>query len=252
MTPSRNNALWDRRIGTTRMLSKVAPAALAAAAMIGMTTPSLANADTGTSNGATYTTSTTTIDLGGGWQEIVGQLSGGNPAVATAFNNASMASGRTMAGQLDDAHVFRTDAAFDAKSTVIFRPTAVAQVLTGVYFWQHAAHPLDFVTTIVIDSRTGRPITLDDLFTDTQAGLNILSQQTKVLIPLVYGHGGPPDGDLPGNAPVETNFHNWIPTAKGLEIHFEDYQFAHGLPVITVPWSQLTDVLAPDMKSLAQ
>lgn len=234
------------------LLSKALNAGLAAGAVIAMTTPSIAVADSGTSNGATYTTSTTSIDFSDGWHVTVGQLSDGNSSVATAFNDASRASGRTMAAMLDTANVFRTDADFEATPTVSFQPTAVAQVLTGVYFWRHAAHPLDFVATIVIDSRTARPITLDDLFTDTQAGLNRLSAQTKLLLPAAYGRGNTPDGDLPGNAPVAKNFHNWVPTAKGLEIHFEDYQFAHGLPVITVPWPALTDVLAPSMQVLAQ
>ena len=195
---------------------------------------------------------TTAIDIGSGWHVTVGQLSGGNSAVAAAFNSASLASGRTMAAMLAADNVYRAEADFDAQPTVSFRPTTVAHVLTGVYFWHHAAHPLDYVTTVVIDSRTARPITLDDLFTDTQAGLNRLSAQAKVLLPAAYGRGTTPDGDLPGNSPVAKNFHNWIPTAKGLEIHFEDYQFAHGLPVIIVPWSELTGLLAPDMQSLAQ
>jgi hypothetical protein len=234
------------------MLFKAASATLAGGALVAITATSIAHGDTGISNGASYTTSTTSIDTSDGWHVTVGQLSGGNSAVATVFNNASRASGRTMAATVGTNNVFRTDADFDAHPTVIFRPTAVAQVLTGVYFWHHAAHPLDYVTTVVIDSRTARPITLDDLFTDTQAGLNRLSEQTKILLPAVYGRASTPDGDLPGNAPLSKNFHNWVPTATGLEIHFEDYQFAHGLPVITVPWSTLNDVLAPSMQVLAQ
>jgi hypothetical protein len=37
-----------------------------------------------------------------------------------------------------------------------------------------------------------------------------------------------------------------------MEIHFADYQFGPGLPVITVPWTALSDVLAADMSALAQ
>ena len=57
-------------------------------------------------------------------------------------------------------------------------------------------------------------------------------------------------GDEPGNRPIADNFANWIPTTAGIELHFADYQFAHGLPVITIPGSVLTDVLAPDMMAL--
>lgn len=211
--------------------------------------PATAVADSGTSGGATYTVSTTTVDLGAGWRVSVGQLSGGNQAVATAFNRASIASGRTMGTMLDSDVDLRDQATFDATPTVSFRPTTVSQVLRGVYYHQGAAHPLNAVTTIVIDTRNATPITLADLFTDTQVGLNRLSAQTKQIWPTVYGR---PMGDEPGNSPVEKNFHNWIPTAAGLEIYFEDYQFGHGQPVITVPWSQLTGVLAPAMQVLAR
>lgn len=207
-------------------------------------------ADSGMSGGATYTAATATIDAGI-WRVTVGQLSGGNSAVATVFNNASRVSGQTMAGMLDADHVIPTDSTFGSRPTVSFRPATVAQVLVGTYYWHLAARPLNYITTIVIDTRTAAPITLAGLFTDTQAGLDRLSEQTKRIFPAVYGNGTPM-GDEPGNAPAEKKFHNWIPTASGLEIHFEDGQFGHGLPVITVPWSQLSDLLAPAMRVLAQ
>ena len=37
-----------------------------------------------------------------------------------------------------------------------------------------------------------------------------------------------------------------------MEIHFNDGQLGHGLPVITVPWSALSDVLAPNMIELSR
>ncbi len=83
--------------------------------------------------------------------------------------------------------------------------------------------------------------------------MNRLSEQTKLIWPKVYGHGNNgPMPDEPGNRPVEENFANWIPTAAGMEIHFADGQLGHGLPVITVPWSPLSDVLAPNMVPLTQ
>ena len=78
----------------------------------------------------------------------------------------------------------------------------------------------------------------------------MLSEQTKVIFPKVYGGTQGPMGDEQGNRPIAETFANWTPTAAGIELHFADYQFGHGLPVITVPWSALTDVLAPDMTAL--
>ncbi|ORW69325.1 hypothetical protein AWC24_06135 [Mycolicibacter senuensis] len=43
-----------------------------------------------------------------------------------------------------------------------------------------------------------------------------------------------------------------FPPPTAWNVIFADYQFGHGLPVITVPWAALTDVLAPDMAVLAQ
>lgn len=219
--------------------------------------PPAARSESGESNGKTYAIAAATIagatpDGGGRWHAEVAQLSGGDPAVAEAFNKAGEASAHHQIEQV------RADAdsipswTFEVKSESFFRPTALAQLLTGVYYAQGAAHPSNYVSTVVIDSRSAKPITLSDLFASEQDGLNRLSEQTKRIWPTVYGDSGEPMLDEPGNRPIAENFANWIPTADGLELHFADYQFGHGLPVITVPWAALTDVLAPDMAVLAQ
>ncbi|OBJ48666.1 hypothetical protein A9W95_04315 [Mycobacterium sp. 1423905.2] len=219
------------------------------------TTTTEAQPDSGVANGQTYRVATASItgtsdDHRGRWNARYGQLSGGDPAVADAFNQASTASARD---QLDHA---RTDAApdrewsFESTPTVTFRAAAVTQLITGVYSAKQAAHPTNYVSTVVIDSRTAKPITLGDLFTDEQRGLNRLSEQTKTIFPQTYGGDHTPMPDEPGNQPVAANFANWIPTSAGMELHFGDYQFGHGLPVITVPWRALSDVLAPNMLAL--
>lgn len=208
-----------------------------------------ADPTTGSSNGQTYAVSAATIKPGG-WQVTVGQLSGGDKTVSSAFNDASVASGEYLADLLAGNVA---DATLKTTANVSFGPKTISQVLTGSYFATGAAHPVDYIATIVIDSRTGKPITLDALFADTQAGLQRLSDQTKVLLPAQPGtRMKSPMPDTPGNAPVAKNFANWIPASGGIEIHFNDGQFFHGTPVITVPWAKLTDVLAPDMKALAQ
>jgi hypothetical protein len=216
-------------------------------------------AASGVSNGKDYKVTMMPIDGAtpdgaGRWHALAGQLSGGDPAVADSFNKSSNASAHQ---QIDQAS---SDAGgvrgwnFELKSAVTFRPTAIGEVLSGTTYTKGAAHPTDYVSTVVIDSRTAHPITLGDLFIEEQSGLNRLAEQTKITWPKVYGPGGNggPMPDEPGNRPVAQNFANWIPTAAGMELHFADGQFGHGLPVITVPWPALTDVLAPDMKALAQ
>jgi Protein of unknown function (DUF3298) len=101
----------------------------------------------------------------------------------------------------------------------------------------------------VIDSRTAQPITLSDLFTNQQDGLNRLSEQIKMLA-LGPGKVMP---DEPANAPTPENFANWIPDADGMTMYFAPYQFgARNSYPITVPWPALTNVLAPSMVALTQ
>ncbi|AQT82643.1 hypothetical protein B1R94_07885 [Mycolicibacterium litorale] len=183
---------------------------------------------------------------------VVDTITGGDPRVSEAFNSAVHASA---AAQLAPV---RRDAdpegtwTFDTEPQISFSRAAVSELITGLYVHVPAAHPTSSVSTVVIDSRSAKPITLGELFTDKQAGLERLSQQTKALLPTVSGVGPTPMPDEPGNAPEEANFANWIPTPAGLELHFADYQFFHGLPTITVPWSALDDLLAPGMDALRQ
>lgn len=213
----------------------------------------------GVSNGKDYTVTMMPIDGAtpdgaGRWHALPGQLSGGDPAVAEAFNKSSEASAHQQVDQASsDADGVR-GWSFEVKSAVTFRPTAIGEVLSGASYTKGAAHPTNYVSTVVIDSRTAHPIALGDLFTEEQSGLDRLSEQTKLTWPKVYGPGGDgaPMPDEPGNRALPQNFANWIPTAAGMELHFADGQFGHGLPVITVPWSALSDLLAPGMKALAQ
>ena len=234
------------------MLIRTVTACVAAlVATVALAAP--ASAETGVSNGMTYTatvieTEGSTADNLGNWHIRAGQLSGGDPTVVDVFNNASKTSVRQQLDYFSDGWQ-GTQWNFESWSQVTIRDTAVAQVTTGTIYC--CAHPTTDTNTIVIDSRTAQPITLADLFTNEQDGLNRLSEQTKILVAETLEYSGPMP-DMPGNAPKAANFADWIPTAEGMQIHFAEYQFGDRLPAtITVPWSVLTDVLAPDMAALA-
>lgn len=210
----------------------------------------------GTSNGKAYTvahskTEGATPDGSGKWALVVDVVSGGDDRVADALNRAVQASASQ---QLES---FKRDAgsdgtwSFDTDPTLHFGGASIAELITGTYMRAGAAHPLLSTGTVVIDSRSATPITLGDLFTDKDAGLEQLSEQSKLLLPAVLSIPAPM-GDEPGNAPTEANFANWIPTPAGMEIHFADYQFGHGRPMITVPWAALDGLLAPSMEALRQ
>jgi len=219
-------------------------------------TTQAADAVHGTSNGKTYTatpskTEGATPDGNGKWTLVVDLVSGGDDRVADALNRAVQTSATQ---QLES---FKRDAGtdgtwtFDTEPKLQFGGASIAELITGIYMHAGAVHPILSTGTVVIDSRSAKPITLADLFTDKDAGLKQLSEQSKLLLPAVLNVPAPM-GDEPGNVPTEANFANWIPTPAGIEIHFADYQFGHGRPVITVPWSALDGLLAPGMEDLRQ
>lgn len=211
----------------------------------------------GFSNGVRYTVTQTTsggatADGTGTWQLTVNTIDGGDPAVADAFNRASGASAQ---GQLDEAREGATTDGtwtFDTNPQIRLGAASVSQLISGLFNAVPSAHPVNYVSTVVIDSRTAAPITLAALFIDEQAGLNRLAEQTKILLPADSGQPPGTFDDDPGAAPVEANYANWIPTPEGLEIHFADYQFFHGTPVVTVPWQALDGLLRPEMVALRQ
>ncbi|WP_235677768.1 RsiV family protein [Mycolicibacterium sarraceniae] len=236
--------------GTTTGTSKAATTSASAGA-----SPTTAAPTSGVSNKQKYsvtrsTAGDATTDGRGRWTLVVDTITGGDPRVAGAFNNAVHASA---SGQLEPV---KTSAdpdgtwTFETQPQIYFGGASVSELISGIYVHVPSAHPSSYVSTVVIDSRSGKPVTLADLFIDQQAGLNRLSEQTKALLPGVSGVGPTPMPDEPGNAPTEANFANWIPTPDGLEIHFADYQFFHGTPTITVPWSALDGLLAPGMDAL--
>lgn len=217
--------------------------------------PTTAAPSSGVSNDQKYsvtrsTAGDATADGRGRWTLVVDTITGGDPQVAGAFNSAVHDSAD---GQLEPV---RTGAdpdgtwTFETQPQIYFGGASVSELISGLFVPVPAAHPTSYISTVVIDSRTAKPITLGDLFADKQAGLDKLSEQTKLLLPAVSGVGPTPMPDEPGNAPTEANFANWIPTPDGLQIHFADYQFFHGTPTITVPWSALDGLLAPGMDAL--
>jgi len=211
----------------------------------------------GYSNGKTYVVNPTSLngstpDLRGTWRATRQQLSGGDPAVAEAFNGASHGVVRgQIARALDGVDEGSSPWDFESAGQVTFRDIVIAQVITGTLYW--GSKTTSFVGTVVIDTRTAKPVTFAGLFANERAGLERLSKQTKIIVPKANGWAGMVMPDVPGNAPTAANFANWIPTVDGMEIFFPDNQFGIApAQTITVPWRELVDVLSPRMAGLAK
>ena len=210
---------------------------------------------TGVSNGKTYMVDRSASDgaaTNGSWKLVMDTVSDGDPQVAEAFNQAVHAAAQHLLDNATRTAKPQGQWTFETSPQVFFSSASISALISGTYNDETAAHPAGSVTNVVIDSRSGKPITLKELFTDQQAGLNRISEQTKLLLPPAMGVTATPMPNIPGDKPLMENFDSWIPTPAGLEIHFADYEFVHGTPVITVPWAAIDDLLAPGMEALRQ
>ena len=108
------------------------------------------------------------------------------------------------------------------------------------------SQPARGVQTVNYDLSTGQLIAFDDLFTDTDAALQIMSSVAEAQ--LVDELGADYDAAVvsDGASPSRTNYINWALTTAGVKITFADHQVsrsADSLPSVVVPWSSLRSVM---------
>jgi hypothetical protein len=183
----------------------------------------------------------------GTWSVHYQRVDGGNPDVGAAINNGIDAEAMREVQQYTWDGSTKHPWTFDATGTASVRPITVSELFVGQYNTAEPNMPLPTVSTVVFDNRSGILITWDNLFRDKTGGLTRLSEQTAAILPTVYPPPHPGDwGRGGGLAPIDINFKNWIPTTQGIELHFPDVQFGRGLKVITVPWANIQDLIAPE------
>jgi hypothetical protein len=111
-----------------------------------------------------------------------------------------------------------------------------------------AAHPTTAIVTRTFDMTTGHALALADLFRPGSDWLQVLSRESRALLPKELGPSAIPAMYLPGTTPEAANFTGWALTPFGLRIQFSDYQVAAyvaGTPAIVIPFAALADVARP-------
>ncbi|MGH3678640.1 MAG: DUF3298 domain-containing protein [Mycobacterium sp.] len=208
------------------------------------------------SNGVTYAAAPASIagtspDGLGTWSVHYQRIDGGQPNIAAAINDDLDAEAEAQVWQntWDASTTHRWT--FESTGTLSFRPLTISALFVGEYDTDLPNMPFHTVATRVFDSRRGVLITWNNLFRDKQAGLTRLSEQTTAILPTIYTL--PPSWRSGGETnPLDINFKYWIPTAEGIELHFPDHQFGRGLPVITVPWAKVADLIAPEFLPITE
>ncbi|OZC97306.1 DUF3298 domain-containing protein [Rhodococcus sp. 06-235-1A] len=177
------------------------------------------------------------------------QLSGGNPAVTAEFNESM----RAALQDLIDGHNgqdFVLSDGYTPSSTYVGRRVISSEQITDWIAVPAGAHGDSLISTVTIDADTAQPITLGDAFTDLDTGLARLSDRAAKILPATRAGE---NFERSGIEPTVANFGNWTASPEGMNIHFGDYQvgaYGIGLITITVPWTDLSDVLAPGMQDV--
>ncbi|MEU0504131.1 RsiV family protein [Nocardia sp. NPDC005998] len=189
----------------------------------------------------------TTVHLeGAGYKIDVPQVSGGKADARTEFNAAM----RAGAQQWIDRITGPGDSVTGGSDSQVVH--IGAHVLSGhlvtIVYGAGAAHPNSFDSAHVTNVDTGTAITLSDLFTDLQQGLNVLSTQAQTLVEQNPRATGYSKSEL---TPVAEHFHTWVATPEGMKIYLGQIaSHAAGNIDVTVPWSALDGVLKPGMRAV--
>lgn len=183
----------------------------------------------------------------GTWTVHYQRVDGGDPMLADQINDHLDAEANREVQQATWDGSTKRPWTFDADGTLHVGPMTVSEVFVGQYNTDEPHVPIRSVASIVCDSRSGAPITWDNLFVDKQAGLTRLGDATAAALAAVAQPDHVRDWRRQGQfAPVDINFKAWIPTAQGIELHFPEFQFGGGLKVVTVPWTTLADQIRPE------
>ncbi len=188
----------------------------------------------------------------GNWTVRYERVEGGNPAIAEAINGVIDAEARGQVATYEPSASKTTEWTLDVDGKIMKLPVTISTLFTGEYNSNLANMPFHGVATRVFDCRSGILIDWDNLFVDKMAGLTRLSEQTAKILPTVYAPPSNPGVWQFGSeiAPVDANYRYWVPTGEGIELHFPDWQFGRGLAVITVPWAQIRDLIAPEFQAI--
>ncbi|MEV0340458.1 DUF3298 domain-containing protein [Nocardia sp. NPDC050713] len=181
---------------------------------------------------------TSELVTGPGYVLDVPRVAGDDPAAA-AFNAGMRAAARFWIDQVDS----RTTLA-PGPGQVTYVGTRVLSGLLSVSV-NTGDTQVALRTSHVTDARTGRTITLADLFTDLDRGLDTLATRAAALLPQ--------NAELPASTlePAEYNYRVWLATPAGMEIHFgAPAERISGDVVVTVPWYQLETVLTPGIRDI--
>jgi len=137
---------------------------------------------------------------------------------------------------------------FDAKYTLLLQVDEIWSIKFGFTgYTDGGAHPYQYSGTVNYDLKSGKWVSLSDLFLDNSNYLEVLSK--LCIAELSKRDIGFFGGFQDGAAPLAKNYSKWNITADGLMITFDEYQvapYAAGEQTVFVSIEALKEIIAPD------
>ncbi|WP_235498238.1 RsiV family protein [Frankia sp. R43] len=109
-----------------------------------------------------------------------------------------------------------------------------------------AAHPSELASGLVFDLRTGDRVTIEDVFTSTDAGLRRLEPVVRAELERRF-----PDGPTGGvTDPLPANYQQFVVNPKGLVVIVTELPHVLGPQSVLVPWSSLDGLVRPELAEI--
>lgn len=173
------------------------------------------------------------------WADVIDSDIGGEVATRAAQWEQGPAANRQVGDKINDlSGTFKTE---------LLTPALAAFTLTWVDD-SSASPPATGVETLNYNLSSGQRIAFDDIFTDADAALSIMSVQAAAQLRTQLGPGTDPALLADGTSPTRANFANWAITPYGIKITFGEHQVSpnQGLtPAAVVLWADLRSTMIP-------
>jgi len=125
----------------------------------------------------------------------------------------------------------------------------IVSISFGNYYDTGGAHPNGYSFTLNFDLKTGRELTLADLFKPNSNYLKVVSDYSIKNLKETFNEDADDEWIKTGAGADAKNFRSWNVTKQGLEIKFDSYQVAPyvaGPQEVVIPFEDLKSVLRAD------
>lgn len=148
----------------------------------------------------------------------------------------------------------RVPYSLDMSYGLVKHSETIQSIVFTSYEYTGGAHGNSYFATFTFDLADDTLIPLEELFIDLESGLATIAPIVEAQVTAYYGDFADANWIEEGTAPIEGNYANFALSEDTLYFYFPPYQvapYAAGTYTATLPLSDLTEVLNPEVVSLS-